>query len=249
MFVQDESGPVAGVFSERDLIYQLGLYANNLMDKEVSTQMIKDPQCVRTGTSLGRAIFFMAKEGYRHVPVVGIDGRVESVLSVRDFLNYIHTAFAHKLIKKSDCAAQESALGRLLCMSIKDIYAKDTVTLAADQNAADFVTTMAQNRCGSAVVVDADRRVKGIVTERDYLIKVIGQCDDYKSKLIEDFMTASPKTLLEGSTVALAFNSMAEGGFRHLPIVDDDERLIGMLSVRDLSNAVADAIVQDLTSG
>ena len=86
-----------------------------------------------------------------------------------------------------------------------------------------------------AVLVTEDKRLVGILTERDVLRAVARGIDE--STTVADWMTRDPETLDPDESTEHAAVLMIHGGFRHLPIVEDDE-IVGMLSIRDLMRVV-----------
>ena len=83
---------------------------------------------------------------------------------------------------------------------------------------------------GCVLVVDDDR-LTGILTERDLLLKMEG-ADLAES--VARFMTPDPETLQLDDPIVWALNRMAVGGYRHVPLVDDEGRPVGILSVKDI---------------
>jgi citrate synthase len=83
---------------------------------------------------------------------------------------------------------------------------------------------------GSVVVVDGERAI-GILTERD-LVRLAGAGADGSAR-VADWMTADPDAVAPDAEAASAFSRLAERGYRHIPVVDD-ERLVGIVSMRDL---------------
>jgi CBS domain-containing protein len=103
---------------------------------------------------------------------------------------------------------------RLLCK-------RAAVSVDASQSARDAVRAMQENRFGSVLVMDGATLV-GIVTERDVLYKVAGQDPAVLKGPVTEIMTPSPETLHAGDSIVFLMNKMHVGGFRHIPIVDDD---------------------------
>jgi len=92
---------------------------------------------------------------------------------------------------------------------------------------------MREGNRGAAVVVSSGALV-GIFTERDVLMRVAGQSMDLDHVAISQLMTANPLTLPVDASVAFALNKMLIEGFRHIPLVDDQNRPIAVVSMRDL---------------
>jgi CBS domain-containing protein len=96
----------------------------------------------------------------------------------------------------------------------------------------EAVETMAERNVGSVVVIKGTK-VVGIFTERDLLTKVVGKKKKVEELNLNDVMTKNPKTAHMNDTVADSMRRMSQGKFRHLPIVDDEKNLIGIVSQGD----------------
>jgi CBS domain-containing protein len=89
------------------------------------------------------------------------------------------------------------------------------------------------------VGVVQEGRLVGIFSERDALLKLGTDAASLGDHPVSEFMTANPKTLQADAKIAFAVRHMDQGGFRHLPIVSETNKLIGVLSVRDILRYVA----------
>jgi CBS domain-containing protein len=96
---------------------------------------------------------------------------------------------------------------------------------------------MYASRTGSSLVMEGDRLV-GIFTERDIVRALSGTSDAGRSSVVRERMTPDPQCIDPGATVGEALDRMLSGGFRHLPVVEED-RVVGMVSMRDLAGAMA----------
>ncbi len=91
--------------------------------------------------------------------------------------------------------------------------------------------SMADKKVGAILVVD-DERLVGIFTERDALFRVLARGLAPATTMVGDVMTREPKTIAPGKTFGHAMLLMHEGGFRHLPVVDNGKP-VGIVSARD----------------
>lgn len=118
------------------------------------------------------------------------------------------------------------------------------VTLTSAATVAEAAKLMAERHMGAVMVVDRDRLV-GIVTERDIAVRVVAAGRDPGKTKLAAVMTPDPDTLKPSDTVRAALDLMAKGGYRHLP-VKRGQKLVGMVSIRDLYRSVVDQLEADI---
>jgi CBS domain-containing protein len=111
---------------------------------------------------------------------------------------------------------------------------QDLLTVAPDVPLEEVARRMVSRDVGAALVTEGDRLV-GIVTERDILRAVARGV--HERTVVADCMTSDPETMDPDESTEHAAVLMIHGGFRHLPITEG-ERVIGMLSIRDLMRVV-----------
>ena len=122
----------------------------------------------------------------------------------------------------------------VLCESIGAIGLRTPITVKIGTPLSECIKLLQDNRIGSLLVTGDDGRVLGIFTERDCIRKVVGKVVALDSSVVGDFMTPDLMRELPDSALAYALNLMSNGGFRHVPIVDQDDMPIGMISVKDV---------------
>ncbi|MFF2144510.1 CBS domain-containing protein [Kitasatospora sp. NPDC058190] len=122
------------------------------------------------------------------------------------------------------------------CMSLPQPSAGGTPIAVAVTPGTDFATVAAllsASRRGIVPVVTTDGTVTGVVAVSD-LLAAYAEEGPQQELLARDLMTAPVVTVTEGTSVTDAVALMAEHSLRHLPVVDADGRLIGLLSAHDL---------------
>jgi CBS domain-containing protein len=92
---------------------------------------------------------------------------------------------------------------------------------------------MVAESTGAIVVLDEGRLV-GIISERDIVGRVVAKGLDPMNVSVSEVMTREVRTVTESVSVRRALEMMAQGRFRHLPVVNASGRVMGMLSIRDL---------------
>jgi CBS domain-containing protein len=95
---------------------------------------------------------------------------------------------------------------------------------------ADAVDEMRRERVGCLLVCQGGRLV-GLFTERDLMCRVLGVGKSLATP-IADVMTAEPVTVHQKEPIRSAIKKMQTGGYRHLPVVDEENRPVGVLSVK-----------------
>lgn len=106
----------------------------------------------------------------------------------------------------------------------------DLLTVEPDARLSEAASRMAQRGVGAVLVLAGDS-VAGILTERDLLKAVAAGFDE--DARVSEWMTRRPESVEPGDSTDHAAALMIHGGFRHLPVVDG-ERVVGILSIRDL---------------
>tara|TARA_S200000501_G_scaffold379025_1_gene446710 strand:- start:8968 stop:9522 length:555 start_codon:yes stop_codon:yes gene_type:complete len=105
---------------------------------------------------------------------------------------------------------------------------------------------MLQKKQQNCVLVVKDRILSGILTERDMLLKITGKGFDLDLAIVDEFMTANPESLNPENPLAYALNKMHVGGFRHVPIIDDDQIPVGLISISDIISTIADYFSREI---
>jgi len=94
------------------------------------------------------------------------------------------------------------------------------------------------------VLIVEEQRLAGIFTSRDFLNRVAAVRGDPQTVTLGSVMTHAPRTLRPRDGIAFAINWMAIEGFRNVPIVDDDGRVLGVLTVWDVMRHLGDVFAE-----
>jgi CBS domain-containing protein len=115
---------------------------------------------------------------------------------------------------------------------IEEIMNKEVATAKPDDHLVDAAKTMLERKIGCVVVVEREK-VVGIVTESD-LIRCAASGLDPNRKLVKDVMKSPAVTCTPQAPVEEAYAHMRKNNIRHLPIVDKDGTLVGIVTMKDL---------------
>ncbi len=122
---------------------------------------------------------------------------------------------------------------------IRSLPLRKPLCLEDSRPTLEAIQLMRQHKMGS-VLVTRDGVLTGIFTERDILNQLaLGEKDTAKVPL-KEVMRADPEVLSPDAPMTYALNLMSVGGFRHVPLVDEKGRPVGVVSVRDIVNHLVD---------
>ena len=118
---------------------------------------------------------------------------------------------------------------------LKDKQISGILTVTGDTPVAGAVETMNQHHVGALLVVDGEKRLLGIVSERD-VMRHFAACTE--GLQVEEIMTPKERLIIGHSddTLEYAMRTITENRIRHLPILER-ERLVGILSIGDVLKA------------
>ncbi len=112
-------------------------------------------------------------------------------------------------------------------------HARPVTTVSPDTAVGQVLQMLADQAIGCVVVTD-NERVVGIFSERDALLKLNAEVDELADLPVSQFMTTAPQVLEEDANIAFAVQRMDLGGYRHVPIVDEQQQPVALISVRDI---------------
>ena len=132
--------------------------------------------------------------------------------------------------------------------TVGEICTRDPVVTTRGTSVATAAKIMRENHVGSVIVVDrldaALRFPIGIVTDRDLVVEVMAPGLDAEIITVGDIMAPELLTIHAQADTATAVRSMRTRGVRRLPVVDDDGRLLGLISFDDALKAVSDELME-----
>jgi CBS domain-containing protein len=121
-------------------------------------------------------------------------------------------------------------------MTVSIILAKkgrDVVSIEPNASLASAVSLLAEKRIGAVLILGADRRIVGILSERDIVRALAERGSTALGEPVSQTMTRKVSTCTEGETVASIMERMTDGKFRHFPVVDQGQA-IGVISIGDV---------------
>jgi CBS domain-containing protein len=122
-------------------------------------------------------------------------------------------------------------------IKVKDVMVKRIITMDASKAIAEAAKKMAQNEVGSVIIINDKKEIKGIVTERDLVRRVIAKGIDAKKEKVGKIMTRGIVTVSPDMEIEKAAKLMIREKVKKLPVIDKKGILIGIISEDDMSKA------------
>lgn len=113
------------------------------------------------------------------------------------------------------------------------IVASTIITISPDATLNDAVRLLSEQRIGAVVVSSDGKTPEGILSERDIVRQLGANGPEILSTPIRDVMTRSVQTCLIGDDAMTILERMTNGRFRHLPVVDENGHMLGVVSIGD----------------
>ncbi|MDH5782688.1 MAG: CBS domain-containing protein [Candidatus Bathyarchaeota archaeon] len=178
-------------------------------------------------TPIYDAIKIMVQKGFRRMPIADPGThRLRGIITATDLINYLGGGEKYQLIQRKYSGNFYKAINE----PVKSIMTTDVVWISTSAKISDALRLMKKHNVGGLPVVDEEKHVWAIVTERDIILLFTGKISGVK---VADVMTRKVVTVAPRISIYEAARSMIEHGFRRLPVVLDS-KFIGLASVRTL---------------
>ncbi|HZA69621.1 MAG TPA: CBS domain-containing protein [Nitrososphaeraceae archaeon] len=132
--------------------------------------------------------------------------------------------------------------------SVSEIMSeKEIVTAVADtgKSAQDVAQMMVKKKVGSVIIINKKGNPIGIVTERD-IVKRVCLKDVAASRIkLEDIMSAPLISIMSYDSIDTASRVMVMNNIKHLAVLEEDNRIVGLLSVTDITRRLAKILLDD----
>ncbi|QDT91672.1 CBS domain-containing protein [Gimesia algae] len=119
-------------------------------------------------------------------------------------------------------------------MTVGRICSREVDLIDADESVQVAAGRMNSRNVGTLIVLDKESHPIGMITDRDLALRIVGKARDSIQTLVSEVMTRFPDNVSEETTIELALSKMRAGGFRRLPVIDDEGKLVGMLTLDDI---------------
>jgi CBS domain-containing protein len=117
---------------------------------------------------------------------------------------------------------------------LKNIIRFELYSVKPEDGLQEVVRIMKDQNVGSVLVCDRDKRPLGIITDRDLVLRCMGENKDFDQCKARDLMTSSPHTVKQEEGLYDCINAMHDAGVRRIPVVDQQGKAVGIVSFGDI---------------
>jgi CBS domain-containing protein len=136
-------------------------------------------------------------------------------------------------------SARAEGKARVFEAPVRSLHVPAAVVVTPEATVGETVRRMVEAGQGCVLVAGRDGRVAGIFTERDLLVRVVGNGLDPARTEVGKVMSADPECLTLDDTLGYALYKMTVGNYRSVPVVDDDGKPFGVLTQQEGVRALA----------
>lgn len=194
---------------------------------DVMTIASREVVTIPPTTPVVEAVKTMLNKGFRRLPIADAGTkRLKGIVTSKDIVDFLGGGQRHLIIENRFKGNMLAAVNG----SISEIMEEDVVYLNEKDSLKDALNTMLKENIGGIPVTDEERRVKAIITERDFVFLVAGIIT---GKKVNEYMSRSVVTAPSDMTLGDAARTMINKGFRRLPVFRDNV-LIGIITASDI---------------
>ena len=137
---------------------------------------------------------------------------------------------------------------RFLARSIRSLDPTPPVLAQESDSIKSVIESLQDYDIGCVLIVNKEGVITGIFSERDVLMEICLSDIDLEATAISEVMVGDPKTVAITATIAYALHLMSDGGYRHLPLVDEKNKPVGIISVKDILEFIESKFIDELVS-
>lgn len=119
-------------------------------------------------------------------------------------------------------------------MKVKECMSNDVCCVKPETKIYEIAKLMSENHIGCIPICDENNSICGIVTDRDILLRCVACNKDANRTPVSDIMTCNVCTCKENDEITNAESKMGENQIRRLPVCDDNNKVVGILTLGNL---------------
>jgi len=122
----------------------------------------------------------------------------------------------------------------MMTAPIANLLTGKDLLVASGSDSIQKIVKVLQHEKKNCVLVYKRKKLVGIISHRDILLKVAGKQKDFSKVKVEEVMTANPEYVKPNDPIGFVVNKMAMGGFRHVPVLANDGTPLSIIAIQDV---------------
>lgn len=258
-----DDGRLVGIFGFKDMMTRVLAKELPMENTKVSTVMTPNPEAVSPNMTVLEALQTMHDNKFLTLPVCEDDGTVIGLVDVMDVIHGCGGTEGWRSIFQSamdiddqsqsgSVSTPESAKRSTTASTVKSqqkevtkerpvskLRPKQPLLSSSEESVLDVIQMLVRNRGDAALIVDTSGGLSGIITDTDVTRRIVAKQLDAATTSVSKVMTSNPTCVALSDSALDALTTMVENHFRHLPVVDDEGTVVGLL---DIAKCLHDAI-------
>ncbi|KAL9188488.1 hypothetical protein ACHAXT_006866 [Thalassiosira profunda] len=254
-----DNGQLVGIFGFKDMMTRAIAKELPLDFTAVSSVMTPNPESVSPDTTVLEALQIMHDNKFLTLPVCEANGTVVGLVDVMDCVyasggaDGWRSIFAHAMEcdditdaesvhshnRSVNRSVKSSKSSRKRDMPVSKLRPKAPMVSTSADTVLSVAQMLASKRGDAAIITDQSGGLAGIITDTDVTRRVVAKNLPASSTCVADVMTANPSCVAMSDQATEALVTMVENRFRHLPVIDDNGSVVGVL---DIAKCLNDAI-------
>ncbi|KAF9292555.1 hypothetical protein BGZ68_003461 [Mortierella alpina] len=256
VLVIDRDSNLVGIMTDKDLAFRVVAEGLDIRSTLISQVMTRNPFCVTTDTNATEALNKMVNGGFRHLPCLNTEGDVVGLLDITKCLYEALEKLdkAHKSSKKlvdalegmqSEWAqAANPELQNYVDVMREKMASPDLESILDENHGVAQIQSKTSVREASkamkqfhttACLIVEEGQIRGILTTKDIVVRVMAAGLIPETTSVIRVMTPHPDTVRSSMTILEALKKMHENHYLHLPVVDSQGQMAGLVDVLQVS--------------
>ncbi|KAG0052751.1 hypothetical protein BGZ83_002155 [Gryganskiella cystojenkinii] len=259
LVIDAQEQTLVGIMTDKDLAFRVVAEGLDIRNTLISQVMTKNPFCVTTDTNATEALNKMVNGGFRHLPCLDADGDVVGLLDITKCLYEALEKLekAHQSSKKLVDALQgmqsewaqpaNPELQNYVDIMREKMASPDLNTILEGSHGVADIQTRTSVREASRIMrqchttaslIMEEGRIAGIFTTKDIVVRVMAAGLEPDTTSVIRVMTPHPDTVKSSMTILEALKKMHDNHYLHLPVVDENGQMAGLVDVLQVSFAM-----------
>ncbi len=238
-----EKDRLLGIVTERDILLKHVFENPDKLDMAITDVMTTDPNVLYEDDSAAFALNEMSVLECRHITVVDKTSRPCGILTVEHILADLD----EKALAATNAKPEKKHGLRPECFDepVQILQPPEPLCLESGSSLKAAIGHMVERNFGSVMIV-MNKRLVGILTERDILYKIAGKVTDLSRLFVDEYMTSDPYSLGMEDAIRDAIRIFRQYKVRHIPLVNDRHEPVAFMSVRGLMDYVVSFFAEEI---